>query len=658
MVKGTYVAEQNTGYSYDLISTSPALPMTSSTALPEQDMRTPRQRLADNQRAKQKKKLIVLDTTLPALTNIDPLIGADPKSEESGPQLPLISGRNGNSRGDILSRLFYYPRSPRKTGEKATPVPTDEEFRDWISSPSPTSSRPTPSLDKWYILLMRKTFDHNGNTPEHVSTCLVEILGIDADVAQRKVEEATSRLVVVLQECPDPQVALARTRALQRLGIVVQTTSETGLPAGVLTKKGGVRENYQDLFNNYLSGSDCIRSVRSTRLRVLPPVERRPDNVCWHDREVPIVVVPEDPVAVILAPEENTKEKEVEAPPTPAQAATNKLNKLRSFVSKATGGNASAAKNSPKKTVAQPWDMLLKVARESTEAATSEKREGCQMIRFFVFGNTPSVDARTRDAVFAESIGSLEQVQGLHKMWVKMDADRSGRVDVGEFRPFVETTIKDRVPLLIALNGGPGRVPDPGLPTWAQLFPADEAGRFASRLCDRLSNILLGKKSSMALEDMMKLIWLAATPKEVREMKQWCRDFEEANLRTRVKTPPPLDESEYQGLVSVFRHYDVDGVGFLRMEDLVGMGLLYEGQQDEYFSRWDQNGDGILDEAEFCDMMCPVGFRANSKSEVGSLPDGTRARFDPEIRGWRIEAEQLPAESTPENADAADAVAP
>lgn len=282
-------------------------------------------------------------------------------------------------------------------------------------------------------------------------------------------------------------------------------------------------------------------------------------------------------------------------------------------------------------------------------------------MRFFIFGYFENDEHdHDREALFRENIGSREQVKVLHRLWGRLDNDNSGRVDFSEFRAFAEQHVRE----MVKVQGQPAELMSPkanagkndlkpretkrtlaNTSTMLQMQTVnaliaqatEDTSNFCAALCEKLSTALLGKKSSFTIEDMMRLIWLFATQTETRTMKNWCRDFFEEAMRNRMDTPPVLDSVEYAGLCSVFEHFDEHRQGEILFETLVTKGLIYTEQVEEYRILWDEDGNGVLSLDEFCDMMCPVGFRATHKSERGSQPDGRRTCYDPCVGGWKLE---------------------
>lgn len=137
-------------------------------------------------------------------------------------------------------------------------------------------------------------------------------------------------------------------------------------------------------------------------------------------------------------------------------------------------------------------------------------------------------------------------------------------------------------------------------------------------------------------------MWPCVTAPEMKQMKAWMRDTAAFSHRNRVKTPPLLDPAELDGLKSVFRHFDDDNSGEVSMEELVEKGLIYEDQAEAYFEEWDQNGDGCLNLEEFCEMMCPAGFRATANSKIALQADGAKLIRAPQ--GWRLANATTPSD--------------
>mmetsp|Transcript_91421 Transcript_91421/g.175305 ORF Transcript_91421/g.175305 Transcript_91421/m.175305 type:complete len:863 (+) Transcript_91421:16-2604(+) len=291
------------------------------------------------------------------------------------------------------------------------------------------------------------------------------------------------------------------------------------------------------------------------------------------------------------------------------------------------------------------WDVVLDELQISPSHGNQvhidkPQREACLMMRLFVFGHLGSSEQLTpleRETMIREPIGTKQQVHSLHLLWTHLDEDNSGRVDMQEFRKGAELSMRQK----FRKRGGelPGLLLPEELAEQLGNLQTDRKARtkFISRVCDRCGGLLLGKKSSFAMQDMMRLMWPCAKADSIKVMTGWCHDFVQESKKHRVETPPVLDQEQFEDLCSIFKHYDAKGSGEIHFDHLVTVGLIYEDQIDKWREDWDADGNGLLDMTEFCDMMCPAGFRATKDSLVGSQKDGRRVRFDHWIDGWREE---------------------
>jgi hypothetical protein len=275
------------------------------------------------------------------------------------------------------------------------------------------------------------------------------------------------------------------------------------------------------------------------------------------------------------------------------------------------------------------WDDCIHaLALETFEAkVTPARREASAILRFTTFGEIPAnnavgaVDAGSHNDV----IGTREQLRVLYFFWRALDENKSDRVDVGEFMhcatPRLQKALKE-LSVEQKIN----------LPPWAKNTEAEEAYnnsyKLVCRLCEKVSRHLFGKKSSFSLEDLMRLIWMRAHSSDVQTMKLIVNDIAVETNRTRLPAPPVLDASEYRDLCAVFQHFDTENCGRLSFNELVHLGLIYSDQVEQTRKEWDRDGNGTIDMAEFCEMMCPLGYRATQHSTIGTTEDGRRVFFD------------------------------
>jgi len=715
LVTGTYLAEQISNDSYDLVCAGASQCRThigragAISPSPEGSPSTgsPRRRI------KKSSNKFVKCTQLPALENIDTLFkvredneAADGKCSES---------EEGPSR---LDRILEMSDSDDE----------DREFREWIKLPklceTPKEDHEEPTEEKWHLLLSHKTFTTHSN--QHVVTSLMQVLSLDPQTACDKTVELRKKRLVVLEEFREKGDAFRKLQKLRSLGLQVQVTMDSGLPGdGQLlehrrrkptkqtkSKRGRIKaddaqRSYTELF--FRAGAE--RSTTGRWVQASSGVQytkKRAGLAQWRhiqSGDFEQDVLPEDPVEALFLTERakdrgqggkslfkvilakhrteitmtsNSSKKEtiIDAPKvadTFLNALIQKPLEAPIEVKELVSAAAAAPPIAPSPvgdvaTVATGQNSMPDALKP--KEATPARKEACLLLRFFVFGgfslNEDEKDT-VREAIFHESIGTKEEVKKLHRIWCRLDDDNSGRADFSEFRVFADKHIREIVEHQkdhgneVEQRKGTNdlkvdkvdkkRSLHHGATVMMQLQSAgdllaqaiEDTPKFTATFCEKLSVALLGKKSSFVLEDMMRVVWLSASLTDTKVMKSWCRDFYEEAQRDRVETPPVLDVVEYEGLCSVFEHFDEDNAGEIHFDTLVTKGLIYNEQIEEYRKLWDDDGNGFLSMGEFVDMMCPVGFRATKKSEIGSLPDGRRVLFDPTMNSWKVE--RLPDDS-------------
>jgi len=249
-------------------------------------------------------------------------------------------------------------------------------------------------------------------------------------------------------------------------------------------------------------------------------------------------------------------------------------------------------------------------------------KEGCRLMRQFIFGclgNEGVEEMQDKDAIYYEKIGSRGMVADLYGIWSELDNDHSGRVDIAEFRHFAEQRERDKTK---------GKMQD------AAMLEGTDSSKFIQKLCERLEKLLLGKKSSFVIEDMMRLCWPTATIADIKTMTQWCHEHTMQREKSKIRPPPTMPKAELDGLMSVFRLYDEDYSGSLHVDELVKQALVPEEEKQEWCRQ--HNGQTELNALEFCEMMCPAGFRATAHSTCGTLPDGRHVVLDSRLACWRL----------------------
>lgn len=269
------------------------------------------------------------------------------------------------------------------------------------------------------------------------------------------------------------------------------------------------------------------------------------------------------------------------------------------------------------------------------------RREACQLLRFFVFGavgNENKKGAKEKERVLYEPIGTKDQVRLLYAIWDRLDSEGANCVDFQDFRQLAERLVndwrQDRRPSV--QNSAPRREDGLQMAFLGAGTPEDNA-RFVAKLCEKMGQALNVKKNTMSIEDAMRFLWPCAGVPELKQMKAWCEDFALSNARWRVATPKVCPPSRVEELKAVFRYFDKDAHGAISSEELVRAGLMDRETARKCFNVVDGDGSGELEMGEFCEIMCPTGFRANSRAETATTKDGERVLFDKRLQCWRLE---------------------
>jgi len=325
-------------------------------------------------------------------------------------------------------------------------------------------------------------------------------------------------------------------------------------------------------------------------------------------------------------------------------AAIKKQGTLRSFADVIK----TVAENNNETKKLSFWNELLDALFIKQKIST-QRRDACQMMRIYVLGavgNENVKSKRDKENVFYENIGNKEDMVKLCDAWDKIDVDGSGKVDMMELRSFGGRLMID----VVAANAWSSTVGVSGktleqvsgggtsrLSGWLGQTPPDERAKFAQRLVEKMGIVLLSsRKTGFTLEDVMRLMWSCASVDDLKLMREWCNEVNLTRDKYRASTPPVLPSEEKSALQAVFSFFDKDGGGSLSVSELIMSGLMDRDYAKRFISEVDQDGSGEIDSSEFCELMCPNGFRAHEHSETGSTPLGEGIRFDQKTGTWRM----------------------
>lgn len=310
----------------------------------------------------------------------------------------------------------------------------------------------------------------------------------------------------------------------------------------------------------------------------------------------------------------------------------------------AEAGDDTLAGESAAPSTAAIGEVLDPVSRNAKISPL--RREACQLIRFFFFGNIGNETrkgTKEKEKIYYDTLGSREQVRLMFNIWDRLDSDNSSRVDFQEFRAFVERCATDRGQgheRRNSFQGGPVEKKE-AVFAFFQNNTQEENLKFAGKLIEKVASVLLSKKAFFVIEDMMRLIWPCSSMDDLKKMRTWCEEFALTNAKWRVPTPKVLPASELEALSAVFKYFDKDASGTVTAEELVHSGLLDREQATRYLSEVDTDGSGEMAMIEFCEMMCPNGYRAVGTSMKGTDEMGRRVVLDERLGGWRREDKEV-----------------
>ncbi|CAJ1339578.1 unnamed protein product [Effrenium voratum] len=597
-LSGTYVLEERSNKFYNMVSVG------SPHAL---------SRLAE--RKKRGRRDRIKHTELSSLANLDALLARsrdsdpEPPAEEVHVRLPPID----NARVSICN-------FKRLLGQSAASV-------EACQAPS-----------EWHLFLLRASYD-GAIEAKTVAGWLAEVLCVSIEEANISAEAAAVYPTVHLASFNNWQEVQEKAESLRSLGLAVQVGSMRPSMVSPRSDSRGrpARDNYLELFE----------SVPGHRpLRRAPPSRSNAHRKKWRGMSQHVVmdVIAKDPVQALFTKEAGLCASESDAKWNHlkiAKARKRRMDQLLS-ISKTDKVEVLDTKEKPQlrksesKKESAERGVLSSVSQN--QVLSQQRKEACQMMRFFVYGCVGNENAKTqkeKDQIFSEALGSWAQVQTLYILWSKLDDDNSGRVDFAEFRGFAEARMMELVQA--ALDSESQTLAR--LPSWAVVQTQEDVNKSTSKFIKILEQILLGVKSSFVLEDMMRIIWPMSQHNHLTEMRRWCTEISSALDRTVVKTPPLLPEEQLEDLQCVFQYFDLDRDGHLKVSELLASGFLNQQEAQSLIEKYDADEDEQLNMAEFTEMLCPLGFRVREEASHATLDDGRNVWFDADVQRWRLAEE-------------------
>jgi hypothetical protein len=557
--------------------------------------------------------------------------------------------------------------------------------------PSPSGKENTPCSDKtWQIVVLGRTF--KSNTAAEVADALVETLGIDIDCARKKADAAAAAKAFVVDTSKIYEIASSKADALRKWGLSVSVTSQSSMKdkesaSDLLPRKpegkplspqspktsSEAKPSYSELFEGVMGpkkpeGSEQRRRRSSFNAAAFTSSDVTPlvaPEIASYDseQEAPKKNLFKSLVTKHKAriAEEACKPHDSQflsttsttdsASPNPPRVVADtsallgprigskmepnaRASSKRSDEPKALAGlNARASSKRPGMILSGiegMWATVLAGAESEVinRRNTPARKNACEMLRFMLFGEVCDSDM-DRDNMFALRIGEKSDMYTVMPFWIAMDMDKSGRVDLGEWRHAAERRLHSKF-----LENS-----EKDVSTLSPLLtcPDDETeDRFIGGMCEKIGEHLFMKKASMSIDDVLKLLWLGAAQKDLKKMHVWCMEAAKEGV-VRVTAPPVLAKAQTEELASIFRDLDPAGEGHVSFEELLERGLLHDYQLSKAKRDWDEDGKGTVDLTTFLEMMCPLGFRATASSTTGTRRDGTRLSYDEELETWRYE---------------------
>lgn len=572
---GTYVAEQTSKTSFDLVSVvSPRAAKTPKT----NGRGEGRRRRAE--RGNYDAQGQVAYTVLPALSAIEPLLLRD----KEGFFTPASSSSSWKPSSQAVNS------SPKVVKEV------------WKDDPDPPEL--LPSLQQREEDIMRSTKRLHKGKNRH-----------GTQQGKHLDDKSDLEAVAYLTRPKSSKFAGSghmRSTPSSSCGDFNRCASQTSFPSRQTSptnsKKGRLHDNHYALFAEVVPGSEVRTPQESSCMSLRQVLAHKATKKTLKPLKViSIPVVPENAVDAFFEEETTFIEKRDRV--SCKQRVERALEKNKELVVT----NPEQAVYVPRQTQQDAGDGSMNDWLELLDAVLPFKkidpvrREACEAIRLFVFGavgNEQETRQREKEKIFYETRGTYEKVVKLWKVWCALDDDRSGRVDIAEFRCY-----------------------------------AEKVGN--KKLGEKAMGALLGKKSSFAVEDMMRLIWPCAQASDLTKMKGWIKDY--VNSMRRVPTPSVLPRSEYEGLLENFRFFDSDCSGSVTVDELVSSGLLDKDQAQRYLADWDEDGYGEFSELAFCHMLCPTGYRAYAEARIATDKEGNQIIYE-ELFGWRLKNNIQPQE--------------
>jgi len=446
-----------------------------------------------------------------------------------------------------------------------------------------------PPDQKWHVLLLGRTF--RDKSLQEAAVCLADVLDISLDEGLRKATSAMDGTTLVVSTCEICFDADAQAQQLRSKGLRVQVASDLGLPGLPKTPKCTSKSSYESIFRD--AGHD----------RDPPPRrERRLSTFSGAaSLDVPATVT--------------QRRNKFSSQPSTGDAATARRNKFLSLPSSVPYGQESAQPPEDE----DDSDKVVPIAR----------LQASSLVRFLIFGiHCSPFQKLTRKG--ADTLAA--EVQDVCQFFSRLGRDESDEIGHAAFKHSVDSALLNRYQDI-------SQEKMETFPEWAKMSRSEKINldfpRFNRRMREKISDHLFRGGSSFMLRDLLELTWPHASATSLESLSE--KVLAAMQAEARAGTPPVLENMAYQELCAVFKDIDVDRRGEVSFSCLGDRGLIDKDSMVETRRAWDAAGNGFLDMAQFCEMMCPSGFRATGASRVAISQKGRKMILDPESMTWSWE---------------------
>lgn len=540
----------------------------------------------------------------------------------------------------------------------------------------------------WYVFLLRSTFENFINSPAKVASDIANVLGIKNPQARAKVEVARSRPLSLLCSCRDHHEASATAESLRSFGLVVQLCSKAGVPRNLHVQPqseadsaedsdtGHQRRGFKVLRNSLLVNAQQISKAQEgfrdypklfRTVLESPGPKRTPqpsaasykENSSWRWRTErvlkTITVLPEAEESIKAmvqaasaaealrrAPTDDLADTQDHFDPGPRRRVALMQDEImQSMPAGRTAMRRSTAPDTTSQTLqsrierhqhsskSTPRKSELHAEQPTQSRLTPAKKEACEALRIMIFGavgNEGLSSHKEKELWFQTlTMGSRKQAHQLLIAWNLMTKDGAIlRADIPTVLTVATTLLKEHLEAFIGQEEDFDKIPQ-----WFPIKSFEEIPKQVQGIQEKLLQVLGAKRGTISFEDLTKLLWPAAQSSDIRDIRRVGKETLEEAERQTVLPPKELPEEDLEGLKSVFRTIDVYGHGRLSLEQMVDDGfMVFDAASRRDFAFWDKDGDGYINETEFCGLMCPTGYRVDSKATYGTSEEGVPLCYD------------------------------